>query len=39
LFITQGMSQTQRLQKLNAIAIQQMKLLINDTGVKKLGGK
>jgi hypothetical protein len=39
LFISQAVSQPERLQKLNAIAIQQMKLLINDTGVKKLGGK
>ena len=37
LFITQGMSQPQRLQKLNAIAIQQMKLLVSDVGVKRLG--
>ena len=33
------MPQPQRLQRLNAIAIQQMKLLVNDVGVKKLGGK
>lgn len=37
LFITQKMSQPERLSKLNAIAIQQMKLLVNDTGVKRLG--
>ena len=31
------MPQAERLQKLNAIAIQQMKLLIDDIGVKRLG--
>jgi hypothetical protein len=39
LFITQGMPQPERLQRLNAIAIQQMKLLANDVGVKKLEGR
>ena len=39
LFITEGLPQTQRLKKLNDIAIQQMRLLIDDTGVKRLGGK
>ena len=38
LFITQGVKQSERLGKLNAIAIQQMKLLVEDVGVKRLGG-
>jgi hypothetical protein len=36
LFITQGFSQSDRLEKLNTIAISQMQLLSNDNGVKKL---
>ena len=39
LFINEGLAQTQRLKKLNDIAIQQMRLLIEDTGVKRLGRK
>jgi hypothetical protein len=40
LFITQGMGQPERLSKLNAIAIQQMRLLIDDVGIKRFeGGK
>ncbi len=38
LFINESMSQAARLKKLNQIAIQQMKLLVDDIGVKKLGG-
>ena len=39
LFINEGMAQKERLKKLNTIAIQQMKLLIVDHGIKKLGEK
>ena len=40
LFINEGLAQRDRLIKLNAIAIQQMKLLTDDHGIKKLeGGK
>ena len=39
LFIREGLTQPQRLIKLNQIAIQQMHLLIDDVGVKKLGAK
>ena len=40
LFINEGIAQKDRLIKLNAIAIQQMKLLIDDHGIRKLeGGK
>ena len=40
LFINEGLAQKDRLIKLNAIAIQQMKLLTDDHGIKKLeGGK
>jgi len=40
LFINEGLTQKDRLIKLNAIAIQQMKLLTDDHGIKKLeGGK
>ena len=40
LFINEGLSQKDRLIKLNTIAIQQMKLLTDDHGIKKLeGGK
>ena len=38
LFINEDMPQRDRLIKLNAIAIEQMKLLIDDHGVKKLEG-
>ncbi|HZL33850.1 MAG TPA: KilA-N domain-containing protein [Tepidisphaeraceae bacterium] len=37
LFITQGLPQAERLTKLNAIAIGQMKLLVEDVGVKRFG--
>lgn len=37
-FIKQGLAQSERLQKLNTIAIQQMRILISDVGVKRLGG-
>jgi len=36
LFISEGMEQKDRLRKLNAIAIQQMRLLTEDHGIKKL---
>jgi hypothetical protein len=36
LFINEGLSQAERLSRLNHIAIQQMKLLTEDRGVKKL---
>ena len=40
LFVNDGISQSKRLAKLNQVAIQQMRLLIDDSGVKKLeGGK
>ena len=39
LFINEDMTQDERLRKLNIIAIQQMKLLIADHGIKKLGEK
>ena len=39
LFINEGLSQKERLVKLNKIAIQQMKLLTDDSGVKKLEAK
>lgn len=38
-FIQEGLSQPDRLQKLNTIAIQQMKLLTTDNSVKKIEGK
>ena len=38
-FIREGMNQPERLEKLNLIAIQQMRLLVEDRAVKKLGGK
>jgi hypothetical protein len=37
LFINDGMAQPERLAKLNQIAIQQMRLLTDDIGIKKLG--
>jgi hypothetical protein len=39
LFINEGLSQEKRLSRLNQIAIQQMKLLTEDRGVKKLEAK
>jgi len=40
LFINEEISQSKRLAKLNQVAIQQMRLLIDDSGVRKLeGGK
>jgi hypothetical protein len=39
LFINDGLLQSERLQKLNTIAINQMRLLIEDLGVKKLEEK
>lgn len=39
LFINEGLAQKERLKKLNTIAIHQMKLLIADHGIKKLGEK
>jgi len=39
MFIQENMSQSERLQRLNEIAIHQMKLLTQDSGVKKLDGK
>jgi hypothetical protein len=39
LFIQEGLAQPARLRKLNEIAIQQMKLLTDHSGVKRLGGK
>ena len=36
LFINEGLSQKDRLMKLNAIAIHQMRLLTDDTGIKQL---
>jgi hypothetical protein len=39
MLINEGMSQSERLKKLNEIAIQQMRLLTEDPRVKKLGGK
>lgn len=35
-FIKQGIPQAERLRKLNAIAIQQMKVLVTDAGIKRL---
>jgi hypothetical protein len=37
-FIEEGLNQSERLQKLNQIAIQQMQLLVEDRVVKQLGG-
>jgi len=36
LFINESLPQSQRLKKLNEIAIQQMKLLVDDTTIKKI---
>src|SRR5690606_26794075 len=38
-FIHQGLAQAERLQRLNETAIGQMKLLLEDAGVRHLGGK
>ena len=38
-FINEGYEQSQRLEKLNQIAIQQMKILLDDRGMKRLGGE
>jgi KilA-N domain len=38
-FIKQGLSQMERLKKLNAVAIQQMRILVNDVDIKRLKGK
>jgi len=35
-FINEGMPQAERLAKLNAVAINQMQILIEDDGVKRL---
>ncbi|KOH42682.1 KilA-N domain-containing protein [Sunxiuqinia dokdonensis] len=37
-FITEGLIQSERLVKLNQIAINQMKILLQDSSLKKLGG-
>jgi hypothetical protein len=39
LFIREGISQAERLGKLNQIAIQQMRLLMDDSRIKRLAGK
>lgn len=39
LFINEGLPQADRLKRLNSIAIQQMKLLVTDHGIKKLEDK
>lgn len=39
LFIKEGREQRDRLKKLNQIAIEQMKLLVDDGSVKKIEGK
>jgi hypothetical protein len=39
LFIEEGISQPERLVKLNQIAIHQMKILTADNSIKKLEGK
>ena len=38
-FIDEGLSQAQRLEKLNKIAISQMKILVEDKSIKKLGNE
>jgi len=38
-FINEGLPQSERLKKLNQIAIQQMKILMQDNAVKKLNSK
>ena len=38
-FIQEGLSQPERLERLNQTAIQQMRLLVEDKAVNKLGGK
>jgi len=39
LFINEGLSQETRLERLNQIAIQQMRILTSDSGMKRLGKK
>ncbi|MCU0289468.1 MAG: KilA-N domain-containing protein, partial [Acidobacteria bacterium] len=39
LFINEGLSQEIRLERLNQIAIQQMRILTNDSGMKRLKEK
>jgi hypothetical protein len=39
LFISQGWAQRERLSKLNGIAIQQMRILLEDAGVRRLTSK
>ena len=39
LFINDGLEQKERLQRLNKIAIQQMKILTDDAGMKRLGAE
>lgn len=39
LFINEGLDQKARLKKLNEIAIQQMKILMSDAGIKQIGTK
>ena len=38
-FIADGLERSERLPKLNGIAIRQMQLLTDDSGVKRLDGK
>lgn len=38
-WIKEGMSQAQRLRQLNRLAIEQMKLLVDDTGIKRIRGR
>ena len=38
LFINETLSQQERLVKLNSIAIHQMRLLMDDAGIRKIGG-
>ncbi len=37
--IKQGMPQNERLRKLNTVAIEQMKILVDDVNIKRLKGK
>ena len=39
LFINDGLAQDARLERLNKIAIQQMRILTSDCGIKKLEGE
>jgi len=38
MLIDEGLAQVERLQKLNQIAIGQMQILLDDRGIKRLGG-